>query len=246
MSAYEIHECRFGSRTVVYAHDYKAAGTTVLAMVRELCPNAVKLYQSSHKGRLLPDPGNPTKSFGENYTLFTFVRDPVERFQSGLFELSVRHDKWINNMISLKEDKMKKAMENKKKNAFNVTVASLAIEDLLHRTRGAYVDPHIQPQALFFIDKNQRTLPLSYVGVVSPNFEQEIQTIAVKLFGWTDAKGSVIKALQDKSHARDSHDLVYRSRAIENGNVRDEHIDDITKNNIHRFYDIDYACFGFT
>lgn len=87
---------------LAFIHNFKCAGTTLIASMHDLCRATygdegfcVQELQESSSPWFCR--GGPTRTMEEewaniqSYTWFTFVREPVSKFESGIFELARRN-----------------------------------------------------------------------------------------------------------------------------------------------------------
>ena len=226
MTTYEIMICK--PKKVAFVHVYKAAGTTVTDLLARICPESVVIFSSWDDRALAAEMW--AREFA-GLTTFTFVRDPLERFQSGVFEVSSRGGF---------EDKVERAFRE------NRTVGSVVVDDLL-KSRGnqdVFVDPHVQQQTSFLVDQAKLVAPIDYIGVVSPMFAAELVTVGTEILG---VDRQVLEAHIREDHARDSSDTKYAAAAPIGpfGTLRHEKLEHTARAKAYDYYRIDYDCLGF-
>jgi len=218
----EVVLCR--SRGVAFLHVFKAAGTTVMDLLLRSCADAQVFATWATKVTL-----DELQNELGNVTVFTFVRDPLERFQSGLFEVAARG--------GLAKER-RRARDAKKKNR---TVASLVAEDLLRRRnrRQGEIDGHLQPQSSFFVDRGALVAPVSFIGRVGA-FAEDMTAIGTEVLGLERA---AVEDFLRTNHARDSKNASYHPALT--GDLRREALDPRTRAILLDFYRIDYDCLSF-
>ena len=167
---------------------------------------------------------------------FSFVRDPVSRFVSGLAETHKRRTPWA---LQVEKD----ADESGR------PITTVAIESLF-RTPLEQTNPHLAPQSWSLTDCNGKMMStITHIGATEPNLHESIS--------------GILKAITpNKTRAVEwSHDLIYtRNSRNERKNTfghfgsidRDpfvkrlhaEVISPETKARIKDFYAIDRECLG--
>ncbi|KAJ8607180.1 hypothetical protein CTAYLR_007335 [Chrysophaeum taylorii] len=220
---YEIVVCR--PLGVAFVHVYKSAGTTGMQLMQASCdPEPIDAYvtwpcdKDQGKNRRCHYGSSVAEIFSNVTTTFTIVRDPVERFQSGIFEVATRQSTFIRTL-------MKRAADNK------VTVAESMIDILL--ARQVKVNPHLQPQ-IYFLNHGGAALPgLRYVALVGAKFTKELTTLARVL----NLRADPYKLPK----LRDSHDPAYHP---EFNGIRSEYLSQHVRAKIFKFYHLDYAWLG--
>lgn len=217
---YELTECPM--LNVTYAHVFKSAGTTLRTAVEQWCPGQFVRFTSWD---------NHLEAHSEaeinSHTIFTFVRDPVTRFQSALFELSTparRGDRnsWISKMVD-------------KAFALNRTVASVAIDDMSLKNSA---NAHLLTQVAYLVDE-LKPLPIAFIGGVTPWLVSELKVFVNNMLSIEFDYSSIV-------HARDAGDPDYAAGVLLGpfGSLHDEILDSATIRKIQQYYHLDYECFG--
>lgn len=227
LQTYEVTVC--APLRVAFVHVYKAAGTTVLSLLTHFCPEQVDIYSSWGSGRGRLDDRSAWRRALGNVTVVTVVRDPLERFQSGVFEVSSRGR--LTKQIQRAFDE-------------NATVSSVVIDDLRSHRASRLSDPHLQPQLMFLVDRAALVAEFDYVAVVSPMLPEALVALGVRLLG---LDRSELETYVRSDHARDSSDATYAGNAPTGpfGGLRHEKLDRATKAKVYDYYRADYECFGF-
>mmetsp|Transcript_1270 Transcript_1270/g.3227 ORF Transcript_1270/g.3227 Transcript_1270/m.3227 type:complete len:327 (+) Transcript_1270:150-1130(+) len=219
---YEISVCR--PRGVAFVHVYKAAGTTAKQMVRAGCPEP--RHHFSCCGCESEEPGVFCHELQEGYTwnrnvstTFAVVRDPVDRFRSGIFELALRGNQWMMDNIARAETD-------------NKSVAEVAIDDLRSRQLWFLPDPHLMEQTFFLSEHHKVPHALTYVAKVGPNYVDDLYALGQELLGIDKA------VVEHIGHYRDAHNVSYGRDKIY---IHDQPLDDKTVDKIKEYYAVDYA-----
>mmetsp|Transcript_821 Transcript_821/g.2132 ORF Transcript_821/g.2132 Transcript_821/m.2132 type:complete len:291 (+) Transcript_821:56-928(+) len=221
---YEIVTCP--AVGAAFVHVYKAAGTTGMELVKNNCPG--RWYKFNRHG--CPERDDQPVCFSKAQdtdwaanitTAFTFVRDPVERFQSGIFELAKHHGAWISQLIDVA-------------NTTGRAVADVVIDDLIRTSRrdGSLPNAHLMPQTYFLHDKAEPLPKLKYIATVGPHFDEDLQILGLELFG--DQIGV--------HHANAAANAVGQAKG--EVYIHDEVISQETRFKIFRYYEVDYAWLG--
>ena len=132
--------CGSGERRMRYIHNFKAAGTYVHYILRMFCPTFSYLDDRDCVG--IRDPNKIGNDF-----VFTFVRDPIERYLSAYFEVM----KWVHPARKATgeappEPGSLKSIRGSKLPKLDIHKLYLEyVEKEMARTDKRYVDPHIAP-----------------------------------------------------------------------------------------------------
>lgn len=167
---------------------------------------------------------------------FSFVRDPVARFVSGLAETHKRRAPWA---LQVEKDADESGQP----------ITTVAIESLF-RTPLKKINPHLAPQSWSLTDCNGKAMnTITHIGLVSEGFLH-------------DTISGILKAITpNKTRAQEwSHEPIYtRSSRDENKNtfghfgtfesgfverLHEERIPEETVERINEFYAIDRECLG--
>lgn len=256
-----------------YVHIYKAGGTSAIDIVQRICPDQCLVqYQNWGSCETLPhhsltcctkairtSHGADRASALDGLTLFTTVRDPVERFRSGLGEILLRFkdpdapklsratQRWISRII-------KGAAER------DTRVDVAAIQDLSKAMKNAakpnavYLDPHIQFQSWFistFVagsnskEKGRvQVLPqLDYVFPFS-DLNRSLTAVALMFSGYNE---TFIKS--KIHHNRDFKSQMYQEVSEELSlyeTLRGDPLPDTMVMLLKEFYSVDYTVFSNT
>lgn len=236
---FEIFVCE--DLATAFIHVYKAAGTTGLWYLDSICgarPARYVSWRDACQGQArqyycMKRTRNADEMFkGINHT-FTIVRDPMDRFQSGVFELAHRRDPGMRTWL-------------RKANERNVSVGSVVIEDLFKmRAKSIVPEAHLMPQTYFLSHIGGLPVPkLSYVVKVGPDMELELAAIAAELGRIAFADSLVNEAnmrLSMLPHMRDSRDPAY---SMGLASLRSETLEPETRASVFRYYYEDYAWIG--
>jgi hypothetical protein len=148
-----------GELGISLVHIFKAAGTSLNQHFRWMvCPKQPKLYTEQF-GHLSPEMQEL-----DGTTAATFLRDPIERFQSGLADLLNRARFKHNKLHQWRNDIVEQAT------AKNTTCADAAIDWMLSipkQDRFKLINTHLCPQSWFLLREDQSPIPqLGYLGIL--------------------------------------------------------------------------------
>lgn len=191
-----------------YIHVWKAAGSTTIHELRaDMCPH---LKTDDHS--VISD---------SSLEFFSFVREPVGRFQSGLGEMAKRRHSWLKPLVD-------EAWE------LNATVASVAIR---HMPAMNYVNPHVGRQSYFFLTDVGQVTNVSYIGLVR-DLGHDLGALKRGLF-------NLPNATDDLPTIRPAEDLAYDGGQAFTGPfgpLRHEPLDNVTLQRVIDYYAIDFDC----
>lgn len=240
MRPYEIWSCPH--LNVSFIHIFKSAGSTIREHLIEMCqppfPNYIEVFTQMNLAklnwknwkRMLCDTALPYTSCESLRTeSFTFVREPVSRFISGLVELAKRKNEWV---LSVEQHAI----------STDRGLAAVAIEKL-RALPLSKINTHVQPQSWFLTRcDNGMALPsLTHIGVVSPNLLRD--TIKIMKYLSTNAtRNAEFRPLP--VHERDSRNSSYGEFSFSE-KIHAETISQETEAQIREFYAVDYDCLGF-
>lgn len=215
----------FLSNHLCFTHVHKCGGTTVMNLFKYLYSNQYldALYHPKDFYEWLFDLKD------RDIMLFTFVRDPVDRFISAFYEMKRRHNEMNGNYRKSKESDLKE-------------MRSLLNDMLALKERNEFpwkFDKHLWPQMLFLIDHRGEVLEYNYIGMmdnmemVLPLFFEQYENVSSEI---------VSEFLKENIH-RDSrsrkHDKVY---AKYTEYVSRDDLNDQDERMIRSVYWIDYLC----
>ena len=196
----EIATC--AQAKLAFIHTYKSGGTTIASSLHRLCRESYGPPPLGESGFVCKNNPACAQSLSEawslmaNYTWFTFVREPVSRFESSVFELARREKPC--------------AIDAAKDGSVGDELALNILRQCLLETRQREKpDPHIKPQVSFFLEPDRTVTPLlAYVGHIEKVVD-EWPTLVAAFFG--AEQGAQVRAslLEDMLHARDSSGAEY-------------------------------------
>jgi len=227
---YEVSVCPdYG---VAFVHIYKAAGTTGKALVERGCPSMRHQYCccgcNAETRQVVCHVKNPDGDvdWATNVTTtFAFVRDPLERFQSGIFELARRNDPWLLPLLKQAESERR-------------TVADVVIDDLWSRHSKDPIrkaDPHIMPQTYFLNDAGTPVSRLKYIARIGPQFTEELQALGLELFHVHPRFFEMFPKMNSAHNSSYGHHHLY---------IHDELLEPETRTKIYKYYHVDYSWMG--
>lgn len=233
----EIVVCR--PRGVAFIHVFKAAGTTGMRLLEMVCPAPLDQYihwpcvneASRHPGwRCHEKPHDKQRVWANVSVAFTFVRDPLERFQSSLFEVCLRDQTHHHGYLEPRVERAKSR---------GTTVAGVVLDELIEaRSKGHRINQHFFAQTLFITDNGRPIPQLKYVAMLGPNFNAEIAALTRAVFGVD------VASLQfEQQHLRSWRDAAY-ARDVHVDFIRQERLDPATRLKALQYYAIDYAWLG--
>jgi hypothetical protein len=239
---------------LAFVHVYKAAGTTIIASLHDLCQSMgsqARLICGHDDEKSWPvlegdDQMWCDQTLAEawddiaNYSWFTFVRDPVERFQSGLFENAYRASMSNYSTCASQAGNSKEGIEGDE--------LALAVLDRCLRwiePDADILDPHLKPQIDFFLQADQSVMPqLEYIGHVE-TMVNDWPALVSKFFG-KRAGAQVRKVLQRgalKVRSEDSDQYAVGGLDPKFYNLK---MGDSTRRTIADAFLIDEVCLGYS
>lgn len=239
---------------LAFVHVYKAAGTTIIASLHDLCQSMgsqARLICGHDDEKSWPvlegdDQMWCDQTLAEawddiaNYSFFTFVRDPVERFQSGLFENAYRASMSNYSTCASQAGNSKEGIEGDE--------LALAVLDRCLRwiePDADILDPHLKPQIDFFLQVDQSVMPqLEYIGHVE-TMVNDWPALVSKFFG-KRAGAQVRKILQRgalKVRSEDSDQYAVGGLDPKFYNLK---MGDSTRRTIADAFLIDEVCLGYS
>jgi len=221
---------------LAFIHIFKCAGTTLIASMHDLCRAT---YGDEGFCVTTGAPwvcrGGPTRTMEEewaniqSYTWFTFVREPVSKFESGIFELARRNGPCVLGAGATSEGDQ------------------LALDVLdscvLSTERREEVDPHLRPSINYLLEPDGSVTPLlAYVGRVE-TFVDDWPALVTKFFDAT--KGAQVRELilNDQLHERDSEGEIYSSDCPPKFNL--EIASESAKAKVAQAFRADEVCLGY-
>jgi len=180
-------------RRVAFIHIFKSAGTTIVHALKSMCRNWVLVCPWHLYCRQTLDAAHGT--VGE-YAYFTFVRDPVARFTSGVLEAALRKNLKVIQ-AGVPAGAAANTAENADAIARRILTACVASPRLC--------DAHLEPQLSFlatlpFPRGRPKPVKLDYLGSVE-HIEIELPAIVQRFFG-TAAAANVSSMLQTSHRVR--------------------------------------------
>lgn len=224
---YEVTVCP--SAGIAFVHIYKAAGTTGKRLIDQGCREPRHHYSCCGclgEGQVvchMKDPDGDIDWAANVTRTFAFIRDPMERFQSGIFELARRNDPWIMPLLKTAE------VEHRE-------VADVVIDDLQATMRIRPIpNPHIMPQTFFLNDAGRPVKHLTYIARVGPQFDEEMQALGLDLFGLLP------KMVARLPRYNAAHNTSFGRHRLY---IHDESLSLETRIKIYDYYRLDYAWMG--
>ena len=156
----------------------------------------------------------------KNEFVFTYLRDPLQRFLSAYFEMMKRRHRNENEKIDklLVFNKMTKTMK----------------ELLYNGTRNYFIDIHFRQQTLFLMDERNKKLNIDYIGMIdrktfSYDLFNVIKKISEDINGNKFIRYREFKLIVDKLSLRNKSDISYQNNTdfiidineLTNDNIRD-------------------------
>ena len=232
-SATEIAVCPAAKLALI--HVFKAAGTTIMASMNDLCNTVfgVPVHMVCTYGSWCDSSLQEAWHTIKDYAWFTFVRDPIRRFESATFEVARRN--------------LSCAIEAGDAGRRGDALAQAVLDRCVLRPSeaGEETDPHLKPQINFLLEPPGLTVSarLSYVGHVE-TLDTDWPALVTKFFS-AHAGASVAEALHNDSlHTRNSEDDDYAA------NVPSEYEIEIQSaelnSTVEQAYFVDTACLGYT
>ena len=239
---------------LAFIHVYKAAGTTIIASLHDLCQSVgsqARLICGHDNEKSWPvlegDDGmwcdqTLAEAWDDisDYTWFTFVRDPVERFKSGLFENAYRASTSNYTTCAGQAGNSKEGIEGDE--------LALAVLDRCLRwlePDSDLLDPHLKPQIDFFLQSDQSVMPrLAYIGHVEM-LADDWPALVSEFFG-AKASAQVRRVLQnDALHVRSEASDQYSVGGLDPKFYNLE-MGDSTKKIIADAFLVDGVCLGYS
>ena len=267
------------TKELLYVHVFKAGGTTiignVLAFLNEQTFNPTILQHLTPLGPEVVIPGFDIKNYSKtpdakysqhsildnfienNTTTFSFVRDPVDKFLSGFYEVNRRV--FVTKEIRIaRADKGLRALVERYGNKSGIEIMRSWMKEIERRTADfidphqLFMDPHLLPNMHFLMDQHYQTrsIPFNFIGnlkhfaedfpqILHPFIrDQELRQNHSKIMDLmiqkrvrADEKSGSVHSILDEHLTRF---LVKRSQLSD---------DDIRR--ICELYWLDYMCFPF-
>ena len=239
---------------LAFIHVYKAAGTTIIASLHDLCQSMgsqARLICGHDDEKRWPvlegdDQMWCDQTLAEawedisNYSFFSFVRDPVDRFQSGLFENAYRASMSNYSTCASQAGNSKEGIEGDE--------LALAVLDRCLRwiePDSDILDPHLKPQIDFFLQADQSVMPeLAYIGHVETMVD-DWPALVSKFFG--KKAGAQVKKLMQKgtlkARSEDSDQYAVGGLDPKFYNLK---MGDSTRRTIADAFLIDEVCLGYS
>ena len=221
---------------LAFVHIFKCAGTTVIASMHDLCRATYGVDGFCvTAGAPWVCRGGPTRTMEEEwpnlqqYAWFTFVRDPVSKFESGVFELARRGAPCVLDAGANREgDEL----------ALNVLESCVLSKD-----RREEVDPHLRPSISYLLEPAMTVSPLlSHVGRVEA-FVDDWPALVTNFFDAT--KGAQVRELllNNSLHERDSNEDAYAADAPEKFNL--QIASKRARSTVEQAFHADEMCLGY-
>ena len=239
---------------LAFIHVYKAAGTTIIASLHDLCQSI------GSKARLICGHDNEKtwpvlqgddqmwcdQTLAEawddiaNYSWFTFVREPVDRFKSGTFENAYRAIAGNYSTCASQASESKADIHDDE----------LAVAVLNHCLRwlapdADLLDPHLKPQIDFFLQNDQVMPQLAYIGQVE-TLVDDWPALVSEFFGPTS--GAQVRRIleHDRLHIRSKvSDHYYESLGGLDSKFYHLHMSDSVRAVIADAFRVDEVCLGY-
>lgn len=220
---------------LAFIHTYKSGGTTIAGSLHQLCRTMFDSPPQNESGLVCKHNPSCAQSLPEawglmaNYTWFTFVREPVSKFESGVFELARRGVPCA----------MHAAADGKAGDELALNILHRCLLGL-HDQRP---NPHIKPQVDFLLEPNYRATPLlKYVGHIE-NVTTEWPAIVARFFGAKPAAQVRAALLEDELHARDGTGGEYANNVP--GQFRLQITNETVRRHVLRAYKVDEVCLDY-
>ena len=212
--------CGRGQRVMRYLHNFKVGGTYIQYIMRMYCP-----YYRFANEENCKHVRNPVKM--KDHFLFTFVRDPVERYLSGYHEVM----KWAGKRVrNSSEEVLSNIKGSKQPKMVKHNLYLQYVEKEMARTDKRYIDPHMAPQVGVLL--NQGPLHLNYISNIA-NLSSKLSFLMWEVLGIKIRKGdgTFIRKKEDSRWAQPQF-LVRKNELTESDLAR-----------IRRIYRPDYEVF---
>lgn len=189
-----------------YSHNYKCGGSSIQYALFELSKKDLKgdfLWKDSRRGSINLFVSNPkfmneSKWSDDNHHfwfqkltemfLFTFVRDPIDRFLSSFYEVHTRNHSQnrIWNRLGVDQytgiDRLRKLLQVYKEHIYKNLHARGRIHEFGFKKQPISVnyiwkgEHHFHPQTLFLLTEDFKYLPFDYIGDIK-YFDQALKMI---------------------------------------------------------------------
>ena len=221
---------------LAFIHTYKSGGTTIAGSLHQLCKETYDWPAPGESGGYVCK-NNPACSVSlseawglmANYTWFTFVREPVSRLESGIFELARRENRCV--------------MDAAKDGSGDELALNVVRKCLLGLREHQRPDPHIKPQLSYLLEPNRTVTPLlAYVGHIE-DVTNQWPAIVAAFFGAEHGAQVRASLLQDVLHARDGSRGEYAEDVP--SKFRLQIAQDATRATVMQAYRADALCLGY-
>lgn len=242
---------------VAFIHVYKAAGTTIIATLHDLCQSInsqARLLCGGYDEFPWPvlegdkqmwcdqtlDEAWPTI---KDYSWFTFVREPVDRFASGVFENAYRAKK--NNYTTCVTGPNYNGPNNL--DVEGDELAEAVLRNCLHNLPPFTYDPHLKPQLDYLLESDNATvLPqLDYIGHVE-RIADDWSALVSHYFGAQASAQVKLLLKDDELHARSRSSTQYPMTNGLDPKFENLHMSAKGQELIFNAYRADGECLGYS
>ena len=239
---------------LAFAHVFKSAGSTIMDSMARLCNSTfgeeAHGYRRNKGCDSVSPPDGPRWNCGEempphvaDYTWFTFVREPLSRFASGIFELGKRSLPCVKKADKVASREQDSGGDGLALQVLERCVLVMADEAWRKAHLRATVDEHLMLQTSVLMGRDAEVTPLlSFVGAVE-TMNDDWPALVATFFG-AEAGAEVGAGLRNGTlHLRDQNSDQYAEPTDQRFRVN------ITTPSVRRAlaaaYRVDEVCLGY-
>ena len=219
------------TRKICYTHVHKCGGTSIMNLFKYLHSNHYidSLYRPKDVEEWAFDLHSQRNH--EDIILFTYIRDPIDRFISGFYEMKRRN----GEIGDRNEDG-----GNKTEDLMEIRSLLENMMELKNENKFVWmIDKHLWPQLLFLIDKYGNVLDFNYIGL-SENINVTLPRI---LHQYENVDVDIVKDYLGTTIHHNSRSRMYDEEyAAYKHYVGSTDLSQIDKQIIRELYWLDYQC----
>eukprot|EP01083_Nonionella_stella_P092847 260060_1 len=232
------------TKSVFYTHVFKGGGSTIQVGLSKLCDDHVLGNCSAYQNRYIHLGGGNTSvpvsvllDYLQNTTIkFTFVRDPIDRFLSGFYE--------VNKRIVEDEEPLKpktvSELDFEQMNGIELMRAWVDFMVNGKRIKYAYIDFHTRPNIQFL----QQSIEHNFIGDLY-NLKQDLPQVLHSNIVDEKVKENDALLMEYFDTKRNRHSASYTNNRTNRFSVDRSELSDADIKTLCEIYWQDYMCLPF-